>query len=132
MTAIRARKQDAKAGSIIRPDGVDYCLELWKAWMGSDSDRDMGVKTMKGLAGDGDGHGYDSHEAQHASDNKIAAATDAMIDSLERLHKWAIYASCGVGTPWRFPRADLAQVSLDAKTELSAKLKKNICTATLF
>ncbi|WGG51815.1 hypothetical protein [Rugamonas sp. DEMB1] len=112
------------------PDPLELCLELWKAWMGSDSDRDMGVKTMGGLAGDGGG--YDIHEAQHASDNRIAAATDAMIDSLKTVHRWAIYASCGVGTPWRFAGADLALVSLEAKAELGVKLKKNICTATLF
>ena len=42
-----------------RADAVDLCLEILKIWMAIDPDRDFGVKTMRGLVGDGDGHGID-------------------------------------------------------------------------
>lgn len=114
------------------PDPVDLCLEIWKSWMAGDSDRDLGAKTMRGLSGEGDGHGVDMHEAQQASDLKVAQATDAMISSLSRVHVWAIYRACGLTTVWNFPNSSLMDVAADARTALSIKLKKNICTALLF
>lgn len=115
-----------------QPDPVDLCLELWKNWMSGDSDRDLGAKTMRGLCGEGDGHGVDLHEAQQANDLRIAQATDAMIDSLARIHIWAIYTSCSISTAWRFPNASLMDIAAEARTELGRKLRKNICTAVLF
>lgn len=115
-----------------KPDPVDLCLELWKKWMAGDSDRDLGAKTMRGLSGEGDGHGVDLHEAQQACDIKIAQATDAMINSLSRLHVWAIYRACSLTTAWRFPHASLVDVTAEARIELEVKLRKNICTALLF
>lgn len=115
-----------------KPDPVDLCLELWKSWMAGDSDRDLGAKTMRGLAGEGDAHGVDPHEAQQASDTRIAQATNAMIDSMPRLHVWAIYRACSLTTAWRFPDASLLEVVAQAREELATKLRKNICTAVLF
>jgi len=115
-----------------RPDALALCLELWKAWMGSDSDKDLGAKTMRGLVGDGGPYAPSMHEAQQASDIKIAEATDAMIDSMKRIHVWAIYKSCSIATPWRFPNAAFEQVAEDARADLALKLRKNICTAVLF
>jgi hypothetical protein len=117
------------AGS--KQDPVDYCLELWKSWMHC-TDRDLGAKTMRGLSGDGDGHGVDLHEAQRASDMRMAQATDAMINSLSRIHSWAIYRACSMATLWRFPNAVLQDVVIEARAELEKKLRKNICTAVLF
>ena len=113
-------------------DPVDLCLELWRDWMAGDSDRDLGAKTMRGLAGEGDAHGVDPHEAQQASDIRIAQATNAMIDSMPRLHVWAIYRACSLTTAWRFPDASLMEVVTEARVELATKLRKNICTAVLF
>lgn len=113
-------------------DPVDLCLEIWKHWMAGDSDRDLGAKTMRGLMGEGDGHGYDIHEAQQASDIKVAQATDAMISSLSRLHVWAIYRACGMATVWNFANASLVDVVMEARAELVNKLRRNICTAVLF
>jgi hypothetical protein len=62
----------------------------------------------------------------------LAMATDAMISSLSRLHVWAIYRSCSLANVWNFPNASLADVSIEARIELAAKLRRNICTAVLF
>jgi hypothetical protein len=114
------------------PDPLDLCLELWKMWMAGDADRDLGAKTMRGLSGEGDGHGSDLYEAQQANDMRIAQATDAMIDSLERIHIWAIYTLCSQATPWKFPNAVFAEVATKACEELTTKLRCNICTGVLF
>ena len=114
------------------PDPLDLCLELWKTWMAGDADRDLGTKTMRGLRGEGDGHGMDIHEAQQANDMRIAQATDAMIDSMARIHIWAIYKLCSQATPWRFPNAVFADVALEARGDLTIRLKNNVCTAVLF
>lgn len=113
-------------------DPLDLCLELWKTWMADGIDRDLGTQTMRGLSGEGDGHGVDLHEAQRATDIRIAQATDAMIDSMARIHIWAIYTICSQATPWRFPRASLVDVAQAARGELRRLLQKNVCTAVLF
>ena len=115
-----------------KPDPVDLCLDIWKNWMAGDSDRDLGAKTMRGLTGEGDGHGVDLHEAQQASDIKIAQATDAMISSLSRVHVWAIYRACGLASVWKFSNAPLMQMVTEARIQLATKLRKNTCTAVLF
>lgn len=115
-----------------KPDPVDLCLELWKNWMAGDSDRDLGAKTMRGLCGEGDAHGVDPQEAQQANDIRIAQATNAAIDSMPRLHVWAIYRACSLASVWRFPNASLMDVAAQARAELATKLRKNICTALLF
>lgn len=121
------------------PDPLDYCLECWKVWMAGDADRDLGTKTMRGLAGGADiedadeaPRGPDVYEAQQQHETRIAAATDAMIDSLPRIQAWAIYRSCSMSTAWRFPNADLVTAAAEARAALTALLKKNICTGTLF
>ena len=128
----RVKKQDIKTDCWLKPEPVDYCLETWKNWMAGDSDRDLGTKTMRGLCGEGDGHGTDLHEAQQLNDTKIAQATDAMISSLSRVHIWAIYRACGLSSVWRFSSAPLASTVLEARHILAAKLRKNVCTAVLF
>jgi hypothetical protein len=113
-------------------DPVDLCLEIWKRWMAGDSDRDLGAKTMRGLSGEGDGHGVDLHEAQQANDVRIAQATNAMIDSLTRMHVWAIYRACSMATVWNFPNASLMEVAEEARANLRIKLRSNIATGLLF
>lgn len=116
----------------VPPAPLDVCLACWKTWMHGDPDRDLGAKPMGGLVGDTDGHGVDAHEEQQARDTRIAIATDAMIESLDRIHVWAIYRLCSMATPWRYPNADLTLVGEDARQALLAKLKKNVCTSVLF
>lgn len=120
--------------SFVKPDGLDYCLDCWKRWMHGDADRDLGAKTMRGLVGDGDGYGSGQtvYDAQQLADSKIAAATDAMIDSLSVLHRWAIYRTCSITSAWRFPNADLTSVGVEARAELEKKLRQNPCTAMQF
>ena len=130
-----ARQTDSTALSLTTrpaPDPLDMCLELWKAWMAGDADRDLGFKTMRGLSGEGDGRGIDLYEAQQATDMRIAQATDAMIDSMARIHIWAIYKSCSHATPWRYPNAVFCDVAAEAREELKRRLKNNVCTAVLF
>ena len=114
------------------PGPLDECLACWKTWMHDGIDRDLGAKPMGGLAGDTDGYGVDVHEQQQARDGRIAVATDAMIESLERIHIWAIYQMCSIATPWRFPNADIFVVGEEAREALTQRLKKNVCTAVLF
>lgn len=127
----RVRKADAPIRNFVKADGLDTCLACWKGWMASDPDRDLGMKTMAGLVGEGADQ-QDIYEAQQAADNKIGAATDAMINSLERIHKWAIYRSCSIASVWQFPNADVLKVASEAREELAAKLKKNMCTSLIF
>ncbi|MYM31499.1 hypothetical protein GTP58_24500 [Duganella sp. CY15W] len=128
----RVRKQDAKVTAWSRPDPLEYCLELWKEWMQKGGCRRAGSLVMGGLVGDADGHGHDLHEAQHSHDMQVAAAVDAMVDSLSRIHVWAIYASCSIATTWRFPHANLILTAEEARAALVAKLKKNECTRNFF
>lgn len=128
----RVKKQDIKTDTWVRPDPLEYCLAVWKEWMARGGHRSVGSLVMGGLASDADGHGHDLHEAQHSHDMEVAAATDAMIDSLDRVHIWAIYASCSIATAWRFPHLNLAGTAEIARDELVLKLKKNECTRNLF
>jgi hypothetical protein len=130
-TLRRVRREDAHAAAFKRPDGLDLCLACWKDWMTGDQDNDLGVKTMRGLTGEGE-DGPDIYEAQQVADQRIGAATDAMINSLSRIHVWAIYRACSIATVWKFPNADLLTVAAEAKEQLTEKLKRNVCTATLF
>lgn len=129
---LRVKKQEKQPESWARPDPLDYCLAVWSDWMSDGGGRNLGARIMGGLVGETDGHGQDLHEDQHSQDMQIAAATDAMIDSLERIHFWAIYASCSIATAWRFPRADLVMTAAEARAELVVKLKRNECTRNLF
>lgn len=128
----RVKKADVKKDTWVQPDGFDECLACWKAWMHGDGDRDLDAKTMRMLSGEEDSYGVDISEAQQARDTKIAIATDAMIDSLKRVHIWAIYRTCGISTPWNFPLADLTKVFSDSRELLTEKLRKNSCTRVLF
>lgn len=115
-----------------QPEPLDYCLECWKEWMAGGGSRNLGAATMRGLVGDEDGYGVDLHESQQSRDRRIAEATDAMVESLSRLHFWAIYKACSIDTAWRFPNADLIETATEARRMLTGKLKKNSCTGILF
>lgn len=127
----RVRKTELAAQSFVKADGLETCLACWKVWMARDPDRDLGVKTTRGLLGEG-APGHDIYEAQQEADDRIGVATDAMINSLERIHVWAIYRACSITSVWRYPNADLAEVAREAKEALQTKLKTNIVTAILF
>ena len=129
---IRIRKQDIQSANWVKPDPLDECLACWKIWIAGDGDRDLGAKTMSGMVGLKDAYGVDLGEAQHARDNRIGAATDAMIDSLKQIHRWAIYTSCSVVTAWKYPHADVIEVATEARAVLTLKLKNNVCTGALF
>lgn len=133
-TLRRVRRDDVRAVAFTKPDGLELCLSCWKEWMANDPDRDLGMKTMRGLVSDADedSKGPDLYEAQQAADHRIGAATDAMINSLSRIHVWAIYRSCSIASVWRFPNADLLSIAAEAKELLTEKLRRNVCTATLF
>jgi hypothetical protein len=130
-TLRRVRREEVPVTAFTKPDGLNLCLACWKDWMTGDQDNDLGMKTMRGLAGEGEG-GPDIYEAQQAADQRIGAATDAMINSLSRIHVWAIYRSCSIASVWRFPNADFLGLAAEAKEQLTEKLKRNVCTATLF
>ena len=128
----RVQKEEIIQTAWTQPDGFDECLACWKNWMIGDADRDLGAKTMNGLVGNTDGYGVDSSEAQMARDIRIATATDAMIDSLQRIHRWAIYRTFGIGTAWRFPNADLINTYSEAHANLCKKLRTNFVTSVMF
>ena len=134
----RVRREEVRPATFVKPDGLELCLACWKDWMTGDQDKDLGMKTMRGLSsGVDDGEGADDvrqdvYEAQQVADQRVGAATDAMINSLSRIHVWAIYRSCSIASVWKFPNADFATVAAEARDELTTKLKRNVCTATLF
>lgn len=126
----RVKKEDVKVDNWVAPEGLDHCLELWKAWMGK-VDTDLGHQGQKSLHGDGDGYGSpDTSQARR--DNEIAEATDAMINSLKACDRWAIYCLCSVTTVWRFPLLDFMATAERARLALEEKLRKNVATRTLF
>jgi hypothetical protein len=127
----RVRRAEANVQHFVKADGLDTCLACWKNWMTGDQDKDLGMKTMRGLSGEGDG-ALDIHEAQQEADIRISEATDAMINSLCRVHIWAIYRACSISNAWRFPNIDVVAAVAEAKEELEKKLRTNICTAILF
>lgn len=130
---IRVRKEDIEALPVReeKPDGLQVCLDYWRAWMYADSDRDLGAKTMS-LYSKGIRAKLDSDEQEQLWVMKVGAATDAMIESLKRIHIWAIYEANNMATPWKFPNADLVAVYEQARTLLEEKLRKNTCTAVIF
>jgi hypothetical protein len=130
----RVRKQDVQHDTFAKPDGLNVCLGCWKDFMLSD-DRDLSASCMKlrnGAEENAVGFETDVYAEQRKADMKIGEATDAMIDSLRHVHRWAIYKKCGISTVWNFPSADFIQMLIDAEEELTKKLKINIATANLF
>jgi len=129
----RVRKADS-VQSFAKVDGVDTCLACWKAWMIGDQDKDLGMKTMRGLSGEEgeEASAADIHETQQEADYRIGAATDAMINSSSRIHMWAIYRSCSITSVRRFPNADLVEVAEEARSALETKLRGNSATSVLF
>jgi hypothetical protein len=117
---------------------LQICLNHWRAWM-HQNDRDLGAKGQTGLSG-GDneaGEGADdsaaaSEAAAARASRDIAIATDAMIDSLPRHFKAAIYRSNNIASVWRFPNLDFTATLPEAEQELAAKLSKNIATRAFF
>ncbi len=131
-TPRRVRKGEIQRKSQDNQDPFDYCICSWKEWMYGDADRDLGLKAMGGLISNADGYGTDPAEQDQARDTRIAIATDAMIDSLKLIHRWAIYESTGVATAWKFPNANLITTYEAARQELEGLLRKNVCTGVLF
>jgi hypothetical protein len=119
------------------PTPLQICLSHWSDWMRRD-DRDLGVKGQVGIASGSDEHeGYDdgaaiSEAAAARASRDIAMATDAMIDSLPRHYKAAIYRSCNIASVWRFPNLDFTGVLPEAEKELADKLSKNVATRAFF
>ncbi len=111
------------------PEPIDYCLIRWRDWMRTGGHRDLGARVMSDGVG---GSCVDVYEQQHQRDMDVAKATDAMIDSMAALYRWAIYKSCSIAYPWRFPNADPLVVIEPAREALESLLRKNSCTAVLF
>jgi hypothetical protein len=119
--------------------GFQFCLNHWRDWM-QYHDRDLGARGQQGIASgpdEGDRDGYDDsaaagEAAAARASREIAMATDAMIDSLERHHKAAIYRSCSIASVWRFPNLPFEFVLVEAQAELSEKLARNVATRAFF
>lgn len=122
-------------GPFVEVAPLDICLGHWCDWMRKD-DRDLGVKGQVGLRSDGnddDREGYDdsaalADAAAARSSREIAMATDAMINSLDRHHKAAIYRRCNITSVWRFPLMDFVVTLPLAEEALIEKLSKNVAT----
>lgn len=129
---VRVRKSDIQSPPYQKPNGLQYCLECWKQWMQSD-DRDLSTSHMQ-LTGGDEKVAYESdvNDEQRKADGKIGAATDATIESMPRIHVWAIYRKCSITTQWNFPNASFLDVAEQAEINLTNKLKNNIATAVLF
>jgi hypothetical protein len=68
---------------------VDLCSELWKNWMVGDSGRDLGAKTMRGLSGDDDGHGFVWTCGRRHARNRLAIGLnlDPLSEVLRQQHR---------------------------------------------
>lgn len=117
--------------------GLQVCLNHWREWM-QYHDRDLGASGQRAIATgpDGEHEGYDTDAASEAAaaraSREIAMATDAMIDSLDRHYKAAIYRSCSIASVWRFPNLDFGVVLPEAERELTEKLARNVATRAFF
>jgi hypothetical protein len=116
---------------------LQICMNHWRDWM-HQNDRDLGAKGQTGIVNGCDEHaGYDDSAAAgdaaaHRASREIALATDAMIDSLPRHFRAAIYRSCNIASVWFFPNLDFVQVLPMAELELTEKLSKNVATRAFF
>jgi hypothetical protein len=129
-SARRVRRSEVSSPAFLKPDGLDYCLDCWKSWMGR-NDTDLGIKAQSTLKADGDGFGSED-TSQMRRDNEISEATDAMVHSLKTSHQWAIRRKCGIANAWRFPQLDYMTEALDACDELEKKLRNNVATRLLW
>ncbi|NHZ40104.1 hypothetical protein [Massilia aquatica] len=128
----RVRRDEVRAPTFVKPDGLDLCLSCWKEWMSRD-DTDLGIKNQSTLRGEGDGYGT-VDTSQMRRDNEIAEATDAMVRSLKSSHQWAMRRKCGItrGNVWNFHQLDYVAEAQDACVELEKKLRTNIATRLLW
>jgi hypothetical protein len=117
---------------------LDICLGHWMTWMHRD-DRDLGAKSQGCIKGEDSQEGYDTNAAADAAEMRmvceIGAATDAMVDSLDRHFKECIYRRCGLVAKhavWRFKNINIFDTLPLAEQELAEKLKKNIATRAFF
>lgn len=119
------------------PGPLEVCIGHWRDWM-HQSDRDLGAKGQVGIKSGTEEHlGYDddgaaADAAEARASRAIAMATDAMIDSLPRHFKAAIYRSCSITIVWRFPNMDYLATLPEAQAELAEKLSKNVATRAFF
>jgi hypothetical protein len=113
------------------PDGLEICLECWKQYIQLTKDNDLTITTMPGMVSD-DTYGLDMYEQQQLRDMETGAATDAMIDSLSKLHKWAIYKLTSMAYVAGPIGAEITIHGPVAKELLKIKLKNNCCTSILF
>ena len=135
--ARRVRRDEFQA-NFVKPDGLALCLDYWARWMRR-TETDLGARGQACLRGDapveGEHEGYDedtAYASQSRYEQDVAQATDAMIDSLYRHHRAAIYRRCSIANVWRFPNLDFATALPEAESELSNKLSKNIVTRSFF
>lgn len=121
------------------PTPLQICIGHWRDWIKQD-DRDLGAKGQIGIKNGSDDEehkGYDdgaaaAEAAAARASREIAMATDAMIESLPRHFKAAIYMSCSITTVWSFPRMSFYDALPQAQAELIAKLSKNMATRAFF
>ena len=121
------------------PTPLQICPGHWRNWMGQ-SERDLGAKGQVGIKNGSDDEehkGYDNgaaaaEAAAARASREIAMATDAMIESLPRHFKAAIYMSCSISTVWSFPKMNFEATLPEAQAELTAKLAKNMATRAFF
>jgi len=141
--AVEATLSPAAAGRSLEvspwtePSPLDICLNHWVSWMGQD-DRDLGAKSQVGMCGGADDpdEKHEGFEADSAASDaaaarasrEIAMATDAMINSLDRDYKAAIWRRCNIASVWKFPHMDFFATLPLAEKALEDKLSKNVAT----
>jgi hypothetical protein len=135
MAFIRVRKSVVKPDTWIKPDGFDYCMVCWKDYMQiKDREGHYASVHLQGGAIDPEQIADDSdvYARQRKDDLEIAVATNAKVDSLIRLHYWAICKAYGVREVWNFPNADFMTTFEVAKVELEKMLRYGDGTSTKF
>jgi hypothetical protein len=129
----RVVKNQFRSEAFIQPDGFDVCMQCWQDYMHSD-EKKRGASAMKLCADIDEATGYESdpYAEQRKEDLKLGQCANAMVDSLSRIHQWAIYKGYSMGNVWDYQNADLITVLQEAKIELEKKFRNNLATAVKF
>ena len=125
----RVTKAELVADKWIKPDGLSFCLDLWVRLMHR-NDSAIGWRGRSAfLETDASA---DSQQLYDRADCKTAEAVKACIDSMPRHLGWAIEKSCGINRVWHFPQLDYMHTLMDAKEQLTVRLRQNHETRTYF
>ena len=108
---------------------LDKCLAEWSRYQHRNDER--GGYRYKDAILESD-CAADFEQLVDRVDNDVAMAVDAMVNSLNTHHAWAIRIRCGIATAWQFAQFQYDKTLVIAEDELIKKLKRNSATSNFF